>query len=154
MSADETPVGRGSLKFAIDQLCELEATIHPTLNVYRWWQPDMALPALWNWMTPGDVEGPRGVSGGEPCDVRGWSRIVVTIAVDPTAVMGGGDMLEVEAYFDFALPKLAAVTYGRNPFGQRLARMAGWQTVADRLGEVSTLNLEIPLEIALDIPTT
>jgi hypothetical protein len=138
------PPGRGSLKFALDVLGELETTIHPSLHVYRWWRPDMALPALWNWLTPGDIERP------DSCRVRDLLRVTVTIGVDPTAIAGEGDMLELEAYAELALEVLDPVVYGRAPFGQREARRRGFQTVADRLGDTPILALEIPLEVYLD----
>jgi hypothetical protein len=142
------PEGRGSIKFALDVLGEIEATIHPSLHVYRWWRPDMALPALWNWLTPGDVERP------DDCRVRDLMRVTVSIGVDPTAVPGEGDMLELEAYAELALAAIDPVIYSRNPLGQREARRRGFQTVADRLGDASILALEIPLEVYLDRPIT
>lgn len=141
----------GSLKTVMDELVTVEAAIHPTLNVYRWWRADMELPALWNWLTPGDVEGPAGAGEAGLCRVRGWARITVSIGVDPTAVPGLGDMLELEEYADLALPALYRAVYERNPLGQREARARGFQTVADELGGASILVLEVPLEVALDV---
>jgi len=134
----------GKLKTTIDRLVELESTIHPTLHVYRWWRPDMALPAIWNWLTPGDVERP------DNCRVRDLLRITVTIGVDPTAIAGEGDMLELEVYADLALPVFDAAIYGPDPLGQRQSRRRGFQTVTDRLGDAPILCLELPLEVNLD----
>lgn len=136
----------GPFESLMDELVALEGTFHPTLNVYRWWRPDMALPAVWNWLTPGDVE-PVGVPA---CKVRDLMRITVSIGVDPTAVMGEGDMLELEAYADLATPLLNAAIYERNPLGVREAHRRGGQTVADELAGVPILALELPIEVYLD----
>lgn len=146
----DTPA-RGSLEHVMDRLEELGGTIHPTLEVHRWWRPDMSLPALWHWMTPGDVEGPAGAGDAGGCLVYSWARITVTIGVDPTAVAGEGDLLQLETYHDLALPIYAGAIYGRNPLGQRMARMRGVQTVADELGGIAILSLELPLEVRLDV---
>jgi hypothetical protein len=143
------PEGRGSLKFAIDRLEELETQIHPTLAVYRWWRSDMKLPAVWNWLTPGDVES-AGTQGANGCRISDLLRITVSIGIDPSAIAGMGDMLELEEYFELALDVLDAELYGRNPLGQRRASRRGAQTVADRLGDASILVLECPLEVYLD----
>lgn len=139
----------GSLEATMERLVELEATIHPTLEVYKWWQGDMKLPAVWNWLTPGDVEKPPVAAPGATCRVRNLARISVVIGVDPTAVVAG-DMLEVAAYFDLAFPILAGELYGRAPLGNREARMRGAQAVSDQLGDASILTLELPLEVYLD----
>lgn len=136
----------GPFQTLMDELEALEATFHPSLNVYRWWRPDMALPAVWNWLTPGPVE----AVGVPACKVRDLMRITVSIGVDPTAVAGEGDMLEIEAYADLAIPLLNTAVYERNPLGQREARRAGGQTVADTLGGVPILALELPIEVYLD----
>src|ERR1700755_3596626 len=102
------PEGRGSLTFVMDRLEELAGAIHPSLTVYRWWRPDVPLPAVYHWLTPGDVETPELPL----CRMRIRERITVTIAVDPMAVAGEGDMLELEAYHDLALPIYAAELYG------------------------------------------
>lgn len=135
----------GSLQSALERLWALEATIHPTLNVYRWWRADMALPALWNWLTPGDVR----TDGVPVCRTVDTLRLTITLAVDPTAVAGEGDMEELAVYFDLARPILDAELYSRYPLGQRLARRRGAQTVADRLGDASILCLELPIEVEL-----
>lgn len=145
MTAPFDPAAVGSLAATIDRLVELEATVHPTLNVYRWWRPDMALPAVWNWLTPGDVR----TDGVPVCRTVDTLRITASIGVDPTAVAGEGDLLELEAYVDLALVVLDRELYSRRPLGQRLARRRGFQTVADRLGDASILTLELPMEIEL-----
>jgi hypothetical protein len=139
------PAGVGSLKATIDALSALLAGVHPSLNVYRWWRPDMALPAVWLWMTPGDVR----TDGVPVCRTVDVLRITVSVGVDPTAVAGEGDMLEIEAYVDLVLQVLDPELYGRHPLGQRLARRRGFQTVADRLGDASILALELPIEVEL-----
>jgi hypothetical protein len=135
----------GSLQDAMTRLWALEATIHPSLHVYKWWRPDMQLPALFNWLTPGDVRG----EGVPACKTVDTLRITVIIAVDPTAVMGEGDMLELAAYFDFTVGVLDRELYSRHPLGQRMARRRGAQTVADELGDVAVLTLEFPIEVEL-----
>lgn len=137
----------GSLAAVMDRLEELGGTVHPTLNVYRWWRPDMALPALFHWMTPGDVERPDV----PVCRLRVLERITVSIAINPSAVAGEGDMLDLEVYHDLAMPIYGAELYGRNPLGQREARMRGPLTIADDLAGASILTLEIPLEVYVDI---
>jgi hypothetical protein len=163
-------VPRGSLRTVIDELVAVEQaiaaqarevyaanndvpvdTIGEVLNVYRWWRPDMLLPAVWLWMTPGDVEGPAGAGEAGLCRVRGWARVTMSIGVDPTATPGAGEMLELEEYADLALPLVYAAVYSRNPLGQREARARGFQTVADELGGASILTLELPVEVALDV---
>lgn len=138
----------GSLKSTMDALEQLATTIHESLNVYRWWRPDMALPALWHWMTPGDVE----AVGAPACRVDDLLRITVTIGVDPQAVAGAGEMLELEEYVDLARDVYNAALYARNPLGQREAKRRGMQTVSDRLGDASILCLELPLEVKLHRP--
>lgn len=142
------------MKNAIDALTAVEATIHPSLNVYRWWRADMQLPAVWNWLTPGDTETPP-VGGGDMagCRVRDLLRVTVSIGVDPTAVAGEGDMLEIEEYADLAIPLLNAAVYSRNPLDQREARRRGGQVIADQLGDASILTIELPIEVYLDYVT-
>lgn len=140
----------GSFKSVMDELEQLAATVHPSLHVYRWWRPDMALPAIWHWMTPGEVT----AQGAPACRVDDLLRITVSIGVDPTAVAGAGDMLEVEEYADLARDAYNAALYARNPLDQRNARRRGMQTVADTLGDASILILELPLEVELHRPVT
>lgn len=142
------PAGRGSLKATMDALVGVAVAYHSTLTVYRWWRPDMQLPAVWHWLTPGDVE----AAGVPTCKVIDTLRVTQTIAVDPTAIAGEGDMLELEAYADLALPLLDAAIYAPEPLGQRNARRRGFQTVADELGGASILCLELPLEVELHRP--
>jgi len=143
----------GSMRAAMARLWALEATIlQPpaagALNVYSWWQPDMLLPALYNWMTPGEV-----TADGVPlCKSVDTLRITIVIAVEPTAVAGAGDMLEISEYFDLAQPILDAELYSRHPLGQRNARRLGAQTAADELGGAAILTLELPIEIELHHP--
>lgn len=132
----------------MDELTELEATVHPSLNVYRWWRPDITLPALYNWLTPGTTETPPTSA----CRVRDVARIAVSIAIDPTIVAGEGDMLELEAYLDAAVAVLDPVLFGRNPLGVREAYRRGFQMVdgTELFGGVPVLILEIPLEVYLE----
>jgi hypothetical protein len=143
-----------SLKATMDRLVELESTVHPTLNVYRWWRSDMELPAVWNWLTPGDHERPPVSPPGAVCRHRHLICPTVTIGVYPTAVTGEGDMLEVEEYLDAALPIIAGEVYGRAPFGNHEARMRGSQTVTDTLGDAPILTVELPLEVYVDLEVT
>lgn len=138
----------GSLQDTMTRLWALEQTVHPTLNVYRWWRPDMQLPALYNWLTPGDVR----ADGVPVCKTVDTLRLTVIIAVDPTAVPGEGDLLELSAYYDLIRPLLDAELYSRHPLGQRLARRRGAQTVADDLGGAAILTLELPIEVELHNP--
>lgn len=140
----------GPFEDVMDRLQALEATFHPTLHVYRWWRADMQLPAVWNWLTPSDVD----AIGVPACRVDDLLKITVSVGVDPTAVAVAGDMLEIEAYADLAIPLLNAEIYGRNPLGVQLAKRTGLQTVADELGGASILCLELPLEITLPRPVT
>jgi len=105
----------------------------------------MQLPAVWLWMTPGDVR----TDGVPVCRTVDVLRITVSVGVDPTAVPGEGDLLEIEEYVDLILPVLDAELYGRHPLGQRHAQRRGFQTVADRLGDASILALELPIEVEL-----
>lgn len=135
----------GSLQDAMTRLWALEQDLHPTLNVYKWWRPDMQLPALYNWLTPGEVR-----SDGVPvCKTVDTLRITIIVAVDPTAVPGEGDMLELAAYFDVVVKAIDVELYSRHPLGQRLARRRGAQTVADELGGAPILTLEFPVEVEL-----
>lgn len=140
----------GSLQDTLDRLWALEATILPApaagaLNVYKWWRPDMLLPALWNWMTPGDVR----TDGVPACRTVDVLRLTISIGVDPTAVVGEGEMLELAAYYDLARPILDSELYSRYPLGQRLARRRGAQTAVDALGGTPIITLEIPIEVEL-----
>lgn len=138
---------RGSLKGVMDELVTLAGTIHPTLNVYRWWRPDMELPAVWHWLTPASTERRT------DCDVRDVARVTVSIGVDPLVTVAE-DMLEVEEYLDLARDVYDPVLYASRPFGQSNARRNGFQTVADELGKASILVLEIPVEVWLDRSVT
>lgn len=132
----------------VSELSDVELTIHPeTLNVYRWWRPDMTLPAVYNWLTPATTEPPDRPA----CRVVDLARITVCIAVDPTAVAGEGDMLEVEEYLLLATAAIDPLVYADEPFGQRIrARRQGFQTVNDELGGVPILVLELPLEVYVE----
>lgn len=145
------PLGDGTLKTTIDELALVELAIvdavaarGATLNAYRWWRPDMSLPALWNWISP-DTDTARP----DNCNVEDTLRIAVTIGVDPQAVAGEGDLLELEEYGDLALPIIDGAVYGSRPLGQRMARRRGFRTVSDVLGDTVFLALEFPLEVEL-----
>ena len=142
----------GSMADAMERLWIVETAIGEAaaqmggrLHVYKWWRPDMQLPALWNWMTPGDVD----ATGVPACKTIDTLRITISIGIDPTAVPGEGDMLELSVYYDLARPILDAELYSRRPLGQRNARRKGAQTVADAIGTAQVLALELPIEIDL-----
>lgn len=143
----------GSLASTMARLWTLETAIQAaaqelggTLHIYRWWRPDMELPALWNWLTPGDVKAEGLVPSCRTVDVL---RITVSIGVNPTAVPGEGDMADLAVYFDLARPILDAELYSRHPLGQRLARRRGAQTVVDQVGAAQIIALELPIEVDL-----
>jgi hypothetical protein len=146
----DAPDRVGSLRATIDRLEELERSIHPTLNTYRWWRPDMALPAVWNWLTPSDLR----TDGVPVCRTVDTLRVNVIVGVDPTAVPGEGDLLELEEYVDLAVPILGRELYSRFPFGQRMGRRRGAQTVADVLGGAPILTVEMPIEVELHVDLT
>lgn len=138
----------GPISAAIDELVAIESTIHPaSLHGYRWWRPDMTLPAIYNWLTPADTE----ADDVPVCRVVDWLRVTCSIAVHPQAIAGEGDLLEIEEYLDLALDVLDPVIYGDAPLGQRLARRRGFRTVlGPELGGIEPLTLELPLEIRID----
>lgn len=152
MSEPFDPEQVGSMAAAMARLWELETAIQTaveqlggTLHVYRWWRPDMQLPALWNWMTPGEVK----AEGAPACKTVDTLRITISIAVDPTAVPGEGDMADLTVFYDLARPILDAELYSRHPLGQRMARRRGAQTVVDAIGAAQVIALEVPIEIDL-----
>lgn len=140
---------RGSIAGVMSELVDLAATIHPTLNVYRWWRPDMRLPAVWHWLTPASTERRT------DCDVRDVMRVTVSVGIDPRVTVAE-DMLELEAYADLAVDVYNAALYQPRPFGQTNALRQGFQTVSDELGGAPVLALELPLEVWLDrsVPPT
>lgn len=138
----------GKLTSAMRAIEAAMTRVHPTLHVYRYWRPDMTLPALWKWLTPSDAE----LVGAPVCKTIDTLNITLTIGVQPQAVAGEGDALELEVYGDLLIDAINAELASRYPFGQREAKRRGVQTVSDRLGDASILCLELPLEVKLHRP--
>lgn len=142
--------GRGSLTTVIDELYaiaeQLQAAV-PELHIYRWWRPDMALPAVYHWITPSSREDP------DQCVERDVLRITTSIAVDPYSTVAE-DMQAIERYVDVALDLYTAAFKQPRPLQQTRADRTGMQTVADTLGDASILVLELPLVVWLDRSTT
>lgn len=142
------PIVAGPLTRLLDALellaHELEAPLG--LNVYRWWEPGMRLPALWHWLEPSSAER-------QPtCAIRDTLRITTSLAALPAAHTGE-DMLGVEeladAYVALIDPTLETV---RNFGGTHSARRLGLRLAEARLGETTAIALEVPLELAIDRP--
>lgn len=150
-------MARGSLPDAHRALvAALEAArdaVAPELHVYDLWRPDMALPAIWTWMAPGTVS-PRP----DVCTVRMTDRVVVTIGVDPMALVTD-DARRLIDYVQVVREALDPVIYppdGTGPLGgqSRAAWANGQQFVQDTLGDVQIICAELPVEVVLDRTVT
>lgn len=135
----------GLLETVMERLVTVEAAIHESLHVYPWWRPDVTLPAVYNWLTP------AGTERVDSCTIRDVLRLTVTVAVEPTAVMGGGDMLSLAAYIDLTRGALNGLLNQREPLGQSEVRRQGFRTVSDDWGGGVVLLGEFPIEVDLDL---
>lgn len=132
----------------IDGLVAVEATIAPTgwgLGVYRWWEPHMAQPCVWNELTSSSrTERP------DSCTVEDYLRVDVVI-VPPPASDHGRDMRLVEDVADAACTALDAALRASAPFSGALAagRRLGLSTTTERLGSEQLLAFRVPLELKL-----
>jgi hypothetical protein len=118
----------------------------PELHVYPLWQPDMALPAVWFWLAEGTVVRPRP----DTCTVRQIDRLVVTVGVDPSALI----TLDARRLIDYVAalrPALDPAVYARRPWGCHEAAWAsGSRFVSDQLGDAQILCAELPIEVTTD----
>lgn len=133
----------------IDGLVAVEATIAPStygLGVYRWWEPHMQLPAVWNELTGGTR-----TERADACRVEDYLRIDV-VMVPPASPDHGQDMLAVEDYADLAAVAFDTALAQSNPLSGAVqtGRRLGMQTSNERLGDEGTLTgFRIPLELKL-----
>lgn len=112
-----------------------------TPNVYRWWEPNMRMPAVWCWLRPSGTDRP------DTCTVRDSLQIVVSIGVLPGADTGE-DAQSLEAYADAYVPALDAALNTSGFGGLHLARRTGLGPMAsEKLGDTTVLAMEIPLEL-------
>jgi hypothetical protein len=136
----------GSLRELMDGLeaayLDVQAAA-PELHVYRWWRPDVALPALYTWIAPGSTERP------DTCTVRDLLRVTPSIAVDPTDTIAN-DAYTLEALIDAARDALDPHVYAARPFGQQRAKRLGISVASDRFGDAPVLVAELPIEVTLD----
>lgn len=142
---------RGSLPDAHRALYEALVAVRdakaPFLNVYDLWRPDMALPAVWMWVAPGTVPRPRP----DTCTVRNVDRIVVSVGVDPAAVVTD-DARRLLDLVQIIREGLDPILYASRPLDgqQEAAWGSGAQTVQDQLGDAPVLTFELPIEVTLD----
>lgn len=138
------PDAHRALFVALEAMRDAEA---PELHVYDLWRPDMDLPAVWMWMAPGTAPRPRP----DVCTVRQVDRLVVTIGVDPAAIVTD-DARRLLDYVQLVRVALDPVIYASRPLdGQQEAFWAsGQQLVQDRLGEALITCAELPVEVTLD----
>lgn len=136
------------LTAVIDGLVAVEATIAPTgwgLAVYRWWEPHMQQPCVWNELSSsGRAERP------DQCTVEDFLRVDVVI-VPPPAPDHGRDMLLVEDVADAACTALDSALQAARPFSGALAagRRLGLSTTVERHPEREQLLVPQPLELKL-----
>jgi len=133
----------------MDGLVTAEATIAPTgygLGVYRWWEPHMQLPCLWNELTSGTR-----TERADACRVEDYLRVDVVI-VPPPAPDHGHDMLAIEDVADAACSTLDVALAQPSPLSGAIqsGRRLGMQTTTERLGaETQLLAFRVPLELKL-----
>lgn len=131
----------------MDQLVALEQTITatPPLNVYRWWEPHMQLPCLWN-----ELSGESRSSVVDACRVEDFVRVDVSL-VGPPRPDHEQSMLDVEDVIDAAIVALdgslmrGPVLGGTVSSGRRL----GVRTGTEKLGAETHLAFTLPLELKL-----
>jgi hypothetical protein len=118
----------------------------PELHVYPMWRPDLALPAVWLWLAEGTVPRPRP----DTCTVRHVDRVVVTVGVDPSALIGD-DALRLATYIAEIRAGLDPAIYARRPWTCHEASWAsGSRLVQDQLGDAQILCAELPIEVTTD----
>lgn len=117
------------------------------LNVYRWWEPNMRMPAVWHWLTPSGTRYP------DTCKVADDVRLTVSIGVRPTASTGE-DAQRLEQYADAYVPALDTALNDPRTFGgpqlKRARRVGLGPMVSEKLGDSTVLAIEIPLELTLE----
>lgn len=120
-------------------------------NVYRWWEPNMRLPALWHWLTPSSTSSP------DTCTVQDAVRVTVSIGVRPSANTGE-DAERLEEYADAYVPAIDSALAAARTFGgpqlRRASRTGLGPMVSEKLGDATILAIEIPLELVLEHRTT
>lgn len=120
-----------------------EQALAGQLNVYRWWQPNIVLPAVWHWLSPGDTRTP------DTCSVQDLVRIDVTIGVDPR-VHAGHDMVALERAMETVRVALDAELYSRRPLGLQHARRLGMRTQIEDIAGLGVLSIVLPIEARLE----
>lgn len=135
-----------TLTAAIDGLLAVEQTITPagyTLEVYRWWEPHLQPPCLWNELPGGSRTERR-----DQCRVEDLLRIDV-VMVGPPSPDHGREMLGLEDCADQAIAALDQALAQPSPLAGRVAsgRRLGLSTGSERLGAETYLSFRIPLEL-------
>lgn len=141
-----------SLAAVMDALVALEETAvgsaapTPILNVYRWWQPNMSLPAVWHWLSPGRTEHES------LCTIEDLLNIDVVVGVDPRR-HAGKDMVALEEALEAIREPLDSSLYSRSPLGgvtggQR-AKRNGMRTQIETVSQLGVLCLVLPIEVRI-----
>jgi len=115
----------------------------PALNAYRWWEPQMAFPAVFNRLAPGSSTWP------DPCTHRETVQLLVTISVQPTQ-HAGGDMAVIEEYIDTALNILDPALNGTGAMGTRHAVRDGIRPVNEPFGDAHIRGIAFPIAVQFD----
>ena len=136
------------LPAVMDGLVAAEQTIAPTgysVEVYRWWEPHMQLPCLWNELAPSSR-----TERADACRVEDFLRLDV-VMIGPPSPDHGRDMLGVEDYVDSACSVLDQALVTSAPLGGSIktGRRLGLQTATAQLGNDAFLSFRIPLELKL-----
>lgn len=134
---------------AVEDLAVGSGAETPILNVRRWWEPQIPLPAVWHWLSPGDTERP------DLCTVWDLLRVDVMVGVDP-AVNAGRDMVELEDAAEQVREAVDAALYARAPLGGAVewARRVGMRTQIQQFGQLGVLCIVLPVELRLSNPIT
>lgn len=135
-----------TLTAVIDGLVTVEQTIAPSgyqLEVYRWWEPHLQAPALWNELAAASRTERR-----DQCRVEDLLRVDVVIVGSPSPDHGR-EMLGLEDCADQAIRTLDMALNQTAPLAGQVAsgRRLGLQTGSERLGAETYLSFRIPLEL-------
>ena len=127
----------------MDCLEQLSRTVDERLHVYRWWEPDMALPALHWWLVPGETEYL------DACTVHDHFHPTATIAVKPGR-SAGADMKAAETFSDSLRAAFDPVLIAPRPWGIHSAARTGINVTTDKLGAGQVLGIEHSFECVLE----
>lgn len=139
------PRTRGSLRWIMDEVVEMERAVHPDLTVFRWQPRRPQLPGIWNWINNAPFE---------QRDLARWRdniELLVRVGIQHNDV--DEEMAQLEEYADALRETIDRyLAQDGDPFNGAVykAQRTGMRTVGLDTGDVLVLAVEFPILLWVD----